>query len=240
MTPLVHQLQRALPPESSGSSGWMLIFADTLSLLLAFFVLLFSMSTLRVDTWLSMTNGLAQRLNPARYESQNPGPSERNLPRSSEQSAMNLGYLAPLIDDKIRSGQGLNNAVMTVLPDRIVVSIPADALFTGSGATLTSEGARTVFVLGGLLSTIGNEVTVAAYAEPISRPGQLAGATMVRSIERATAVARALADSGYGKIASALGYADAAGQGYAVEPSAALRDRIDIVIHDTKTAGGRS
>jgi chemotaxis protein MotB len=236
MTSLLQQLQRAVPPEQSGSTGWMLIFADTLSLLLAFFVLLFSMSTLRVDTWLSMTNGLAQRLNPARYQSDAAGPSERNLPRTHEASAMNLGYLAPLIEDKIHSSSDLGRAVMTVLPDRIVVSVPADALFQAGDADLTAQGVRTVFTLGGLLGTIGNKVTIAAYTEPVLTPGQLAGEVMVRSIERAAAVAHGLADSGYGRATSAMGYADPAGQGYTVEPSAELRNRIDVVVLDAGLA----
>jgi len=239
MTQLLDQLQRSVPPEPTDSAGWMLIFADTLSLLLAFFVLLFSMSTLRIDTWLSMTNGLAERLNPSRYESEKPGPSELNLPRTNEQSAMNLGYLAPLIDDKIRSSPALRNTVITTLPDRIVVSIPADILFQAGSTRLTGDGAQTIFVLGGLLGSIGNKVTVAAYAEPASTPGQLAGAAMVRSIDRATEVAHNLAESGYAKVVAAMGYADPGGQGFVIQPSAELRNRVDVIIHDADTAKAR-
>ena len=227
-----------LPPTpaeepSSSSSGWMLIFADTLSLLLAFFVLLFSMSTLRVDTWLSMANGLAERLNPARYEAPSPGPSERNLPRSSEQSAMNLGYLAPLIEEKLRSNTDLTGLTLTTRPDRIVVSIPSDTLFPKDGAGLSRIGTRRVFVLGGLLGTISNRVVVASYADRSAVDDKQTD-PMVLSIQRAASVARALAESGYNGVASAMGYADPAGQGFAIEPTVQDRDRVDIVIYDAQ------
>ena len=227
-----------LPPkpasEPASSSGWMLIFADTLSLLLAFFVLLFSMSTLRVDTWLSMANGLAERLNPARYESPTPGPSERNLPRTSEQSAMNLGYLGPLIEEKLRSNTDLVDLTLTMRPDRIVVSIPSDTLFPKDGAALSRIGTRRVFVLGGLLGTINNRVVVSSYAEPSTNADAQQSDPMVLSIERAASVARALAESGYNGVASAMGYADPAGQGFAIEPTTRDRDRVDIVIYDAE------
>jgi chemotaxis protein MotB len=211
----------------------MMIFADTLSLLLAFFVLLFSMSTLRVDTWLSMANGLADRLNPARYESPNPGPSERNLPRSKEQSAMNLGYLAPLFEEKLRSTTDLADLTLTTRPDRLVVSIPCDILFPKNGAALSRDGTRRIFVLGGLLGTIDNRVVVASYADSSGPDGQQTGA-MVLSIERAVSVARALGDSGYNGVASAMGYADPAGQSFTIEPTRRDRDRVDIVIYDSQ------
>ncbi len=217
--------------QPASSAGWMLIFADTLSLLLAFFVLLFSMSTLRVDTWLSMANGLAERLNPAQYQSETQGPSEENLPRSSEKSAMNLGYLGPLIEDKLRSDTDLHDLTLTSRPDRIVVSIPADTLFPKDGAGLSRIGTRRVFILGGLLGTFNNRVVVASYTDPSAAGGQ-DNDPMVLSIERASAVAQALANSGYNGVASAMAYADPAGQGYTIEPTADGRNRVDIVIYD--------
>jgi chemotaxis protein MotB len=228
---LMSKLPRPIEPEGSGSSGWMMIFADTLSLLLAFFVLLFSMSTLRTDTWLSMANGLAQRLNPARYHSETSGPSDQNLPRTSEPSAMNLGYLAPLVQDKIRGIPGFVGVTVTPLPDRIVISIPSDRLFASREAVLTANGANSIFLLGGFLGTIGNKVTIAGYA------GQGSDVTVL-AIDRAAAVARSLSDSGYDGVTSALAYADARGQGYIFDPTAENQDRVDVVILDARK--GRS
>ena len=228
---LMSKLPRPIEPEGSGSSGWMMIFADTLSLLLAFFVLLFSMSTLRTDTWLSMANGLAQRLNPARYHSETSGPSDQNLPRTSEPSAMNLGYLAPLVQDKIRGIPGFVGVTVTPLPDRIVISIPSDRLFASREAGLTANGANSIFLLGGFLGTIGNKVTIAGYA------GQGADSTVL-AIDRAAAVARSLSDSGYDGVTSALAYADARGQGHIFDPTAENQDRVDVVILDARK--GRS
>jgi chemotaxis protein MotB len=229
MTELIDSLPKPIETARSAGSAWMLIFADTLSLLVAFFVLLFSMSTLRVDTWLSMANGLAQRLNPARYQSETMGPSDQNLPRTSEQSAMNLGYLGPLIEDKIRSIPGFVGVTVTPLPDRIVISIPTERLFQASAAKLTANGANSIFLLGGFLGTIGNKVMVAGYGESAERS---AGGPMVLSIERAASVARSLAASGYGRVTSAMGYADPQGQGFTIDPTAEDRNRIDVVVLD--------
>lgn len=229
MTNLIDSLPKPIEAERSGASAWMLIFADTLSLLVAFFVLLFSMSTLRVDTWLSMTNGLAQRLNPARYHSETMGPSDQNLPRTTEQSAANLGYLGPLIEDKIRSIPGFVDVTITPLPDRIVISIPSERLFDTGKAKLTAGGANSVFLLGGFLGTIGNKVMVAGYNETT---GSAAADPMVLAIERAAAVARSFRASGYGRVTSAMAYADPRGQGFAIDPTTENRDRIDVVVLD--------
>ena len=46
------------------SKGWMITFADLLSLMLAFFVLLFAMSKVEVDSWKALVDSLSNRLNP--------------------------------------------------------------------------------------------------------------------------------------------------------------------------------
>jgi chemotaxis protein MotB len=234
MTELIDSLPKPIEAERSGAGAWMLIFADTLSLLVAFFVLMFSMSTLRVDTWLSMVNGLAQRLNPERYHSDTMGPSDQNLPRTSEPGAMNLGYLGPLIEDKIRSIPGLVDVTITPLPDRIVISIPSGRLFDAKQADLTANGANSVFLLGGFLGTIGNKVMIAGYSEEPDGSRPSGDDLMVLSIERAAAVARSLRASGYDRVTSAMGYADPRGQGTTVDPTAENRDRIDVVVLDVK------
>ena len=56
----------------SGSTGlstvWLVIFADLVALLLTFFVMLFSMSNVTVESWQKMVDALTDALNPESEE----------------------------------------------------------------------------------------------------------------------------------------------------------------------------
>ena len=55
------------PQAASGSSdgwAWMVIFTDLISLMLTFFVLLFSMSNLQLDRWENLIDVLSRTLSP--------------------------------------------------------------------------------------------------------------------------------------------------------------------------------
>ncbi len=50
----------------SDPNTWMVIFADLLALLLTFFVLMFSMSSVQVAEWQAIVTSLSENLNPER------------------------------------------------------------------------------------------------------------------------------------------------------------------------------
>ena len=54
----------ALPESPKASNAWMVIFADLTALLLTFFVLLFSMSSVNVAEWEEVISSFSTRLGP--------------------------------------------------------------------------------------------------------------------------------------------------------------------------------
>ena len=65
MTP--EQTRYSHEPAVTGRA-WMITFTDLASLLLAFFVLLFSMSSVRMDSWQVAIDSLSRTLNPTRVD----------------------------------------------------------------------------------------------------------------------------------------------------------------------------
>ena len=53
------------PGNASPRAMWMVTFVELVALLVAFFVMLFAMSTIRYDLWDIMVHSLSQRLNPS-------------------------------------------------------------------------------------------------------------------------------------------------------------------------------
>ena len=52
----------------AATPAWLLTFTDLTALLLAFFVLLLSMSEIKVETWEAITQSLTRELNPAKWK----------------------------------------------------------------------------------------------------------------------------------------------------------------------------
>ena len=72
---------------------WLITFADLISLLLAFFVMLFAMSAVELETWKVLTNALSAKLDPAHQRD-----AEKPLTRQADDSvplvqAADLDYL---------------------------------------------------------------------------------------------------------------------------------------------------
>ena len=56
--------------DAKTDQSWMLIFTDLVSLMLTFFVLLFSMSVVKVDAWNNVVSALSQSLKPSERKAQ--------------------------------------------------------------------------------------------------------------------------------------------------------------------------
>ena len=86
----------------SSSAPWILTFADLLSLVLTFFVLVFSMNTVQYESWKAVVRTMNEEFNPRR-------PMVNILPHDTPPSLMthnipglNLTYLEALLDRQLK------------------------------------------------------------------------------------------------------------------------------------------
>ena len=231
-----------LEEEGDGSAvskmdqSWMLIFTDLVSLMLTFFVLLFSMSVVQVDAWNNIVSTLSQSLKPSERLSQSKAASSFDISTLSMSRAINLDYLSSVLEKAMASDKLLKNAQLMRFEDRLVIGLPGDRLFETNDAVLSEAARRALSNLGGILRNIGNQIGTNGHTDPTPLKGSQYTSNWELSIGRATAVANALKRSGYKEDIISFGYASGRFMELPDIPDAERRvmgRRIDIVVYPT-------
>ena len=225
---------QGLPIQEKPSAAWMITFTDLVSLMLTFFVLLYSMSSLQIDKWEEVTDNLTQTLNPSKVTTVAAATAEFNIGTIFRRPATNLDYLSGVLEAGVRDEPLLAKSRIMLLEDRLVIALPGDLLFPPGKADLPEEAQSALFTLGGLLSNVSNQIGVNGHTDP-SPPseGQGFSSNWELSIARAAAVANTLRRSGYTDDIFAFGYADSRYEQLPKSTDAersALGRRVDIIV----------
>jgi len=224
-----------VPPKPN--MAWMVTFTDLVSLMLTFFVLLFSMSSIKVDEWETMIDSLTQTLNPSRLQSVAAATAQYNVSTTFRRRAIDLQYLASILRENMEKDDFLSRSQLLYEEDHLIVALPADLLFESGSSVMTENARSAMFSLGGLLRNIGNQVGINGHSDPIPPEDGEYASNWELSLSRAIAVANAIKRSGYDDDVIAFGYADS--RYNQLPPSLqddvrmALGRRVDVVILPT-------
>ncbi len=223
-----------------GGPFWLLTFLDVISLLLAFFIMLFAMSNPRTAAWVDLSATLADRLAPNVETAKPAPPTALTIDEDKVAPGLNLDYLVSLLRGHLDSDPLLARTVLHRFPDRLILSMPSDLLFALNSATLNDQARRALFELGGLLGNLSNRTAVHGHTDPAPiRSGPYRG-NWELSLARAQSVATALLESGYDKPMIVQGFADTRFVFLArdiVSPRReALARRVDIVLYPSQAA----
>ena len=216
---------------------WLITFSDLISLLLAFFVMLFAMSSVDRGPWDEMTNALMVRLNPEEAWQITAAMTDRDVYTEAAPEATDLDYLRSVVAEKIRGVPALDQATIERRDDRLIITLQTDALFTSGSDTLTDEAQDALGAVGETLRHVRNRVDVNGHTDPgIARGGRWPS-NWELSIHRALAVAEALRRSGYTQEIAAIGLAESR---FDELPADLPEDerfrrarRVDVVIRET-------
>ncbi|HYH38154.1 MAG TPA: flagellar motor protein MotB [Azospirillum sp.] len=205
---------------------WLVSFTDLMSLLLAFFVLMFSMTEPQVQRWTKMAQGLSTRSTATGPSDAPPVPSAAfNAATIETELAINLDYLGALLHGQVAESAELAGVQVVREDDRVVIGLPGEVLFEKNAPMFSPRGRRVLYLLGAVVGRIGNRIEVVGHAEREDVPADRA---WERSLGRAVAVAQALREHGYRRelvARTAMGRllrTDIAGP------------RVDIVVRETK------
>lgn len=220
--------------DSASNAGWMLTFADLLSLLLTFFVLVFSMSTIQFDSWKSVVETMRDEFNPnyaaitlRDYENQTA------VARRSARG-LNLNYLRALIERDLARYPELATASVRRETDRLVISVPANSLFQEKSALFADGATQAITQLTGSLVQIRNRLLVAGHTNNLPVDGRRVRSNWELSVTRAQLVAGVLADAGYVQPVTVLGHGASkfkiANAARATVEQLNAQERIDFVI----------
>lgn len=221
------------------SQDWLLTFTDLSALMLTFFVLLFSMSTIRTADWQNLVDALnpqlqsVQEITVALPQSQKSAEPVERVPGSD------LGYLAAVLTEQMGANPQLSQVRVAHKAaggegERLVISVPGDLLFAPGAVELGETGGKAAFALGGVLRNLRNVIEIAGHADPQS-PGAAYPSNWELSLARAAVLSGMLSEVGYRGEILVRGYGDA--QFGTLDPALpeaerrALARRVDIIVH---------
>ncbi|MDR2137761.1 MAG: flagellar motor protein MotB [Synergistaceae bacterium] len=166
------------PASAPGAPLFMATYGDMVTLILCFFVLLFSMSSVDVQKFkqallsLQGTFGILKG-GPTLEEIQEPNENrdEDMNPGSSAQREMDTRHVAYTIDSYLRS-EGLEKSIqMTISQRGVTVSISDQFLFDSGSAELKVEGQRVLYKIATLVRDVVPAISVEGHTDAVPLRG---------------------------------------------------------------------
>jgi chemotaxis protein MotB len=191
-----------------GRRVWLITFTDLVSLMLAFFVMLFAMSGVNVELWDVTSESFTRTLNPSRPPTPPPPVAARNVPMVVRAPALDLDYLAALFRRIRQSSPELVETRLTRLPEGLILALRPGDVFEGEGVALSPAAAKTFSAVGGALGNFSNRISVRLRADSARMLEAGYPSAWERALVRAAAVANALRAAGYDREIAAYGSTD--------------------------------
>ena len=222
---------------SDNAQAWLLTFTDLTALMLTFFVLLFSMSTIKDSDWQNLVDSLAPRLDRLQEVTVALPQSEKAAEPVERTPGTDLDYLAAVLREQMQAEPALQQVRVSREASRLVISVPGDLLFAPGSTELGEAGEHSVFALSTVLRSLRNVIEIAGHADPQQPSGSGAWPTNWElSLGRAAVLSGVLTKLGYQGAILVRGY----GHAHYAEIDASLPEdermaqarRVDIIVHD--------
>ena len=218
---------------------WLITFVDLISLLLAFFLMLYSMSSIQKNDWAAFLASLNKH-EVLMKEKKVGSKKDAELIRPAEISkGLEIKYLRTILESEIDSNDLLKFVEFFEKGNQLVLSFPSSLIFRPGSSELLPKGKQALFALSEKLSNLENRVELFGYSDP--NPiinNQKYKNNWVLSLFRASAVANALIKSGYRKPLNIVSLGDTGTSridGVSGQKRKYRRARrVDIVIHSER------
>lgn len=189
------------------SERWLLTYADLITLLLAFFVLMYAMSSADAQKFSKLAGSMRKAFNTGVLEG---GDDISILEQSMDPSAVTGG-----LEDDAASGQArdleliigemgwisqqeglVDKVTFSVRPEGIAISISGNLLFSSGRAELRPDSVQLLQSLSRVLAQLPNQVKVEGHTDDVPPGGTEFPSNWELSGARAVTVARYLAEAG--------------------------------------------
>ena len=200
-------IQKRKPRKAS--NAWLTTFADLTSLMITFFVLLFSMKDVDVKKWQEISGSLSGSLTftpveQVKYEA-------NQTDKATFAQADRLTYLQAVLERRFNEDDVLRNATLIHNQQQktLTIIVPNRLLFDVAAADLNAAGEEAIGTLGSLLQHLDNAIVVGGHSDPSPIRGSARYETNWElSMMRALGVLKKLRASGVVAPMKALGFAD--------------------------------
>ena len=232
-------LDRLKDENKNNKPVWLITFVDLISLLLAFFLMLYSMSSIQKNDWAAFLASLNKH-EVLMKEKKVGSRKDAELIRPAETSkGLEISYLRTLLESEIDSDDLLKFVEFFRKGNQLVLSFPSSLIFRPGSSDLLPKGKQALFALSEKLSNLENRVELVGYSDP--NPiinNQKYKNNWVLALFRASAVANALIKSGYRKPLNIVSLGDT--EASRIDAIAGQKRkyrqarRVDIVIHSER------
>jgi len=190
------------------SDAWLVTFADLVSLLITFFVLLFAMKNIDGQRWEDIKGALSGAL--SFEETVDHNVQANNIETLNLIKADSLTYLRAILQERFKADAVLREATLDLNPfgDELKIALPSHLLFKTGSATLVAQGDEAIGRLGDMLRNIDNSIIIAGHTDPVPIQGGVFETNWELSMLRAVGVLKKLRTTGVVAPMQALGYAD--------------------------------
>ncbi|NMP23543.1 OmpA family protein [Sulfobacillus sp. DSM 109850] len=157
--------------EGGGMMRWLITYADLITLLLAFFIVLYAMNRTEQIKFSLVAQALAQNFDSNSIVGSSPGPSivtgnsGTHAQRAQKQQLQSLSHLQTKLQTAIDKA-GLGNEVAVTSNERgVEVSLDATTLFKPGSAELSPAAMALMGSIGRVLATVPNDIEVVGYTD---------------------------------------------------------------------------
>lgn len=181
----------------SGDARWLITFADLAAVMVAFFVLLFSMAEVDSDKWEGATTAFDRqfRISDATVT---PRPVEStNITQRVAEPALDLRYLERIVSEQLKENVVLRGVRIAASADRLALDFPGELVFASGRTGVSIAGREILFVLGGMFAGIDNKVAVVGHAASGQTADGPEDVDWELALVRAARVGRSLRRAGY-------------------------------------------
>ena len=161
--------------------------------------------SVQVSEWQAMVTSLSENLNPERAKIQDINWNKIDEALSYEEEGLNLEYLKNIFEEKLSHDPILTRSTITVLDDRLAISLPADLIFDLGQAELDPDARSAMIELGEALRSIDNEVMVAGHSDLAPISGKQYPTNWELSLVRALSISKLIQAGGYRGTIEAFG-----------------------------------
>ncbi|WP_208558983.1 flagellar motor protein MotB [Marinilactibacillus kalidii] len=179
--------RKSKKPSAGGSPGWMTTFSDLMSLLLTFFILLFSMSAVSEEKFKEVADSLRVALegssSDSLLETNGQSISDLNTTDINQASPVDIPEVEPTpeadaIPQEVQELYETASVYMeengiesdlTISRDAegVYIDIQESILFTSGSADITDSGEETLATLSGLFDLFDNKIVVEGYTDDV-------------------------------------------------------------------------
>lgn len=182
---------------------WLMGVTDLVTLLLAFFILLFATAVPNSDAWNKASDSVRSRfggeMNGADATGQS-GHKDADKTWESEERdpGLNLDYLYSIVRKYVEADPSLKGVTVRSEEGNVILSLGEDLTFAPGQTQVSAQGLVLLRKLSDYLSTLPNTLEVVGYADQLPlRSDEKFNSNWHLSLERAYNVAQALKDRGY-------------------------------------------